>query len=100
MVLELLGLLLVVLLLVLLELLRLLLKAAAGGSVAAAPARLAIVQFCVFGRAGGTGAVPWYLIALSISYSNRALGHLDCGTRWCEMRPLYGGAARLRHAPR
>lgn len=48
MVLELLGLLLVVLLLVLLELLRLLLKAAAGGSVAAAPARLAIVPFCVW----------------------------------------------------
>ena len=50
MVLELLGLLLVVLLLVLLELLRLLLMAAAGGSVAAAPARLAIVQFCVWPR--------------------------------------------------
>ena len=93
MVLELLGLLLVVLLLVLLELLRLLLKAA-GGSVAAAPARLAIVQFCVWPRRRHR-RVPW-----SISYWNRALGQVDCGTRWCEMRPLCGGAARLRHAPR
>ena len=68
MVLELLGLLLVVLLLVELELLRLLLMGVAGGSVAAAPARLAVAQFCVWPRPEAPCAYTVGLYSIVDSY--------------------------------